>query len=175
MITPVNNRSFFGFFSPKPYFAPSPKGRNAKGFTLIEVAIGSMILVFVLLSTLAALQTGFKLIEAARNTTLADQIMQSQIEDIRLHSWARLETDLPEGTTNLDLSSLPPELQAQFAGSSRVVAYAADRTDASGVKNMKKITIIVRWKSFTGRISERSFETVFTKNGINDYFISTRS
>ena len=86
--------------------------------------IAAVVLVFVFVSTLAALQTGYRLMEAARNTTLANQILQSEIEDARLLNWTKIKA-----LTSADLI-LPAELQEQFKGSKQVIEEIPSRTDS---------------------------------------------
>lgn len=131
--------------------------------------IAAVVLLFVFVSTLAALQTGYRLMEAARNTTLANQILQSEIEDARLLNWNKIKA-----LTSAELI-LPVELQEQFKGSNRLIEEIADRTDSKGDSNMRRLTITVMWKSYAGRVHTRTYETLFAQQGINDYIVPNRT
>lgn len=154
---------------------PTPKrARGDAGFTILEVVIAAALLLIVFAGTLAALQTGFKIIDSARNTTLADQILQSQIEDIRLCSWVKLTAlqtadaaASPTGSVTLD-----DGLGSQF----KVIRKITDiRSDALGNVNMRRLNLTVSWNnSITGKLSTRSYQSVYTQNGLTDYFVTSR-
>lgn len=131
--------------------------------TLIEVMMGAMVLVLVFVSTFAVIQQGFEMIDVSRNTGLAGQILQSEIEDIRLKNWANLPAN---GTTNI---ALPPAFNS-VAGK-----FNATRTVSSVNADMKKVTVQVTWTAYTGRAHTRRYETYYTKGGLNDYYVSNRS
>jgi hypothetical protein len=63
---------------------------HARGFTIMEVVIASVVMVLAISSSLIALQQGMRAIDNARYTTLAGQILQSQMEKLRMLSWLQL-------------------------------------------------------------------------------------
>jgi hypothetical protein len=103
------------------------------------------------------------MMDVSRNTGLAGQILQSEIEDIRLKNWASLPAD---GTTNITLPSAFNAVSGRFA---------ATRTVSSINSDMKKVTVQVSWTAYTGRTHTRRYETYYTKGGLNDYYVSNRS
>lgn len=131
--------------------------------TLIEVMAGAMVLVLIFISTFTVIQRGFEMIDISRNTGLAGQILQSEIEDIRLKNWSNLPAD---GTSTI---ALPPAFDT-VAG-----RFNATRTVASVNAEMKRVTVQVTWTAYTGRSHTRRYETYYTKGGLNDYFVSNRS
>jgi hypothetical protein len=131
--------------------------------SLIEVMAGAMVLVLVFISTFTVIQTGFEMVDVSRNTGLAGQILQSEIEDIRLKNWANLPAD---GTTDI---TLPIAFNAVAS------RFAATRTVSSVNSDMKKVTVQVTWTAYTGRTHTRRYETYYTKGGLNDYYVSNRS
>ena len=131
--------------------------------TLIEVMIGGMVMVLVFISTFSVMQRGFEMIDISRNTGLAGQILQSEIEDIRLKNWANLPAD---GTTDITLPSAFNSVAGKFT---------ATRTVTSINSDMKKVSVQVTWTAYTGRTHTRSYETYYTKGGLNDYYVSNRS
>lgn len=66
--------------------------KRKSGFTLLEVIVSSVVLVIVFLSSLDAIQQSFVISSLQRDITLAGQIAQSKIEDLRLTPWANLST-----------------------------------------------------------------------------------
>ena len=137
--------------------------KTKAGMTLIEVMIGGIVMVLVFISTFAVMQRGFEMIDISRNTGLAGQILQSEIEDIRLKNWANLPAD---GTTNITLPSAFTSVASKFT---------ATRTVTSINSDMKKVTVQVTWTAYTGRTHTRRYETYYTKGGLNDYYVSNRS
>jgi hypothetical protein len=133
---------------------------SQRGFTLVEVAIGAFILVFVFLGALAALQLGFRLMEAARNTTLADQILQSEIEDIRLYNWTKVSSLVSPAPI-----TVPAEVAGQFSGTRTIEDVGG------GYTNMKRITVTVEWTSLSKQKKFRSYQTLFSEHGLTDYFV----
>jgi hypothetical protein len=131
--------------------------------SLIEVMAGAMVLVLVFISTFTVIQTGFEMVDVSRNTGLAGQILQSEIEDIRLKNWANLPAD---GTTDITLPTAFNAVASRFA---------ATRTVSSVNSDMKKVTVQVTWTAYTGRTHTRRYETYYTKGGLNDYYVSNRS
>lgn len=71
--------------------------RGVRGFTIIEVVIASAVMVLAISSSLIVLQVGMRAIDNARYTTLAGQILQSQMEKLRLLTWTQLVTDIDKG------------------------------------------------------------------------------
>jgi hypothetical protein len=108
---------------------------------------------------------GFKQIDTARNITLSSQVLQSEMERLRLMNW----TDIAAltGTATVDLSVVFTDdtaLAAKFTLTRTV-------TDLAGkVGEMKQITLVCGWNSIDGRPLSRQFTTYYTKNGLYDYY-----
>lgn len=141
---------------------------GARGFTIIEVAMAASVLAFGIASSVVALQAGFRTLDVARGITLASQVAQSEIERIRLMSWADVNdpAKMPASAT-VDLTTMfttDANLAARFTVT-RTVAGVADRPG-----EMKAITITVAWKGYDGSPHTRVFQTNYCKNGIYDYY-----
>lgn len=144
------------------------------GFTVLEVAMATFVMSFGIATSLIALQTGYKSINVARDSTLASQIMQSEIERLRLWPWSKTTsptnpvdsiTELPASET-VSLASMftsNPTLAARFTVT-RTVTVDASRAD------VRYITIAVTWNSYDGRAHTRTFTTMYAKNGLYDYY-----
>ena len=153
--------------------SPQTRHRRQKknGMTLIEVMMGALVLILVFISTFTVIQRGFEMIDVSRNTGLAGQILQSEIEDIRLKNWANLPAD---GTTDITLPAAFNAVASRFAAT-RTVESVNESVDALGEITMKKVTVQVTWTAYTGRTHTRRYETYYTKGGLNDYYVSNRS
>lgn len=125
--------------------------------------MATFVMIFGISTSLITMQRGFESIDTARNITLAAQIMQSEMERIRLLNWAAL----PGDNTDVDLSSFftsNPALADKFT-LARTVA------DVSGkVGEMKSVTLTVTWNGVTGSPHSRRFITRYTKDGLYDYY-----
>lgn len=151
----------------------SPNVANKRGFTLVEVMMASFVLVFVLLGTLTALQQGFTLLDTARNTTLAGQVIQSEIEDLRLRPWVSLPTS---GTIDLAASIGGSLNIAEREALAKRFTAIRTITDVSGREaNFKNVTVSVTWTDLGGRSHIRNYQTLLGRNGLSDYFVTTHT
>lgn len=135
--------------------------------------IATFVMSLVIGTSLIALQTGFRYVDVARGDTLASQIMQSEIERLRLMAWSKTSpsgvvdsiTELPASET-VDLSTMfstNPALASRFAVT-RTVETDPSRAD------VRYITVSVTWSSSDGMSHTRSFTTMYAKNGLYDYY-----
>lgn len=150
--------------------AQSDKHGNSRrggtsAFTIIEVALSSFVLALGIATAVIAMQSGFRHLDLARGTTLASQIIQSEMERIRLMSWtgvsALAASETFDGATN-------------FSSSSRITGkFSVTRTrtaDASRPTEAVNIGLSVTWKTFDGRSHTRSMNSTYVKNGLYDYY-----
>ncbi|MEO7701255.1 MAG: prepilin-type N-terminal cleavage/methylation domain-containing protein [Opitutus sp.] len=163
-------------------FPPHPPARGKFGvgrfdqraFTILEVMIATFVMSLVIGTSLIAMQTGFRYVDVARGDTLASQIMQSEIERLRLMAWSKTSpagvvdsiTELPASETNVDLSTMfssNAALASKFT-LTRTVAVDGARAD------VRYITVTVRWSSSDRKSHTRSFTTMYAKNGLYDYY-----
>lgn len=167
-----NHRSF-------SRYSPAQKNKRLSGedgFTILEVTISTLVMLLVISSSIVALQFGFRNVDVARGNTLASQIMQSEIERIRLLPWNNTTTPsttidsifkLPASET-LDLSTMfstDPKLAARFAATRTVT------TDAT--RNARYITVTVTWSTYDKLTHTRKFTTMYTENGLYDYYYTS--
>jgi len=149
---------------------PRTKPRNA-GFTIVEVAIASTILVVALCSCFGVLQMSFKLLDNARTSTLAAQIMQSEIERLRLLNWSDLSSLSTTTPTPINVSAVysgDSNMAKRFAATRHITPTAGRET------TMMDIQISVTWTGTNGATYVRSFKTKYSKNGLYDYFYTAR-
>jgi hypothetical protein len=151
----------------------STRTTSRRGFTLIEVMMACFVMVTMFLSALTALQRGFELLDTARNTTLAGQVIQSEIEDIRLKSWATmpasgtidLSTSIAEGLSAAERQALA----ARFTAVRTITGVSGRESD------FRRVAIDVSWRDVAGRSHNRTYETLVGRNGLSDYFVTTHS
>jgi hypothetical protein len=139
--------------------------RRRGGFTLAEVTLATAILAAAITTSIGVIQWGMRHLDLARGTTLAAQILQSEIERIRMMGWDRILALPAEATVPLREAFSSESGIAQGFTLTRSVAPDNLRPD-----DLRRITVTVRWTT-TDRIAHsRSFRATYAKNGINDYY-----
>lgn len=134
------------------------------------------VMIFAIASCLTALQFGMRAVDTARNLTLAGQIMQSEVEILRLQNWSQIaalpasdtidpSTTISSGTAT-SLDTLLNTVATRFT-CTRTVA------DVAGRPNMKEITLTVTWRGIDYRQHSVSYILRYAKNGISDYFYTS--
>jgi Tfp pilus assembly protein PilV len=134
------------------------------GFTVLEVAMATFVMAFGIATAIVAMQSGFRHLDLSRGTTLAAQIIQSEMERIRMMSWA-------------GVTALPPKEtfdgSAFFSSDARAKNYTVTRTrtaDPARPAEAMNLGVSVRWQTYDGRWHTRSFSSVYIKNGLYDYY-----
>jgi type II secretory pathway pseudopilin PulG len=149
-----------------PVLASPPGPRQSqRGFTIMEVTMTTFIMAFGIATAILTMMSGFRSIDVARNMTLASQVLQSEMERVRLMSWSDIGT-LPAKET-VDLSSVftsDPALANRYS----LVRAVTDVTGKTG--EMKEILLVVSWENADGRSLSRQFRTYYTKDGLYDYY-----
>lgn len=142
--------------------------RSRAAFTLVEVMIAFTILIAGLCGGLATIQSGLKSIDSARCSTLAAQIMQSQIERLRLLNWTDLSGNIGENR-DVSVTGLVPVSANDIAGRFKLTQTILTDTSRTGIIN---IQLNVTWTNIGGVVQNRSFVTRYAKNGLYDYYFS---
>jgi hypothetical protein len=140
---------------------------DAAAFTLPEVAVAAFVLVFAIASSVIGIQIGYKSIDLARGLTLASQVLQSEVENIRLLAWPDIEA-MSEDEEDIVIDESTPagrELKRRFSSITR----QAGPLDAAS--SHRRITIRVSWVTPTdGRTHTRETFTLYARDGLNDFF-----
>ena len=136
--------------------------------------MASFVMVLGISTSIIVLQRGMQAIDTARYTTLAGQILQSQMEKLRLLTWAQLTAPPPSAgsgpgsTFTTDISSTVSGQLAQFTSLTQSI------TDApSPFTNMKDITLTATWRGSDGRMHSLKYMTRYGRNGISDFFYTS--
>lgn len=139
-----------------------PFAHLSTGFTLAEVMAASLVLIFAIVTAINVSQRGLQALDTARNLTAATQLMQSEMERLRLLSWSQLEALQQSGDTMVTGET--------GAGTAR---FTCTRTIATQKTNMKQITLAASWRGYDGRAHTARLLTLYSKSGLNDYFYTT--
>ncbi len=162
---------------------PTPfriRRRRESGFTIVEVAMASFIMAFGIATSIIAMQSGYKHIDLARGTTLASQIIQSEMERLRMMSWTQINalssvtdstepfpTGSPAGVEMFDGATFFSE-HADIEGIYTITRTVTDDSTRPG--EVKNINISVRWRTYDLRWHTRSFNAIYARNGLYDYY-----
>jgi Tfp pilus assembly protein PilV len=136
--------------------------RRSRAFTLVEVMVASTVLIFGIVTAITTSQRGLQALDTARNLTAASQLMQSEMERIRLLNWSQLESLQQSGATGVTADAA--------TGLARVTCTRAI-TDVK--TDMKQITLTAAWRGYDGREHIARLITRYGKTGLNDYFYTT--
>jgi Tfp pilus assembly protein PilV len=149
------------------------------GFTLIEVAVAASVMVLVISTALMVMQSGFRALDSARKTTLASQIIQSEMERIRMLSWSRVE-QLMVASPQIDLTTIFPQsteterkVLAQMQKTFTATRSITPLTDYAG--EIVEITVTITWTGIDGTTHNRSTHTRYCKNGLYNYYYTLAS
>ncbi|HUR60528.1 MAG TPA: hypothetical protein VM029_22600 [Opitutaceae bacterium] len=142
-----------------------PRSRRARrGFTIIEVAMATFVMAFGIATSIIAMQSGYKQIDLARGTTIAAQIIQSEMERLRMMSWT---------TVSALATSQSFDGSTYFSANPDVAGkYTITRLNVANASNaeIRDLTVSVRWQTYDGRWHTRSFTAIYAKNGLYDYY-----
>lgn len=167
---------FFRNVSPASRVRPRPR---RAGFTIVEVAVAATVMVIAITGSILVLQSGFKALDNARKTTLAAQIIQSEMERIRMLSWSRVE-DLRTKPADIELSDIFPQTtvaERKVLGQMKST-FKATRTLtplADFDNEIVEITVTVSWTGIDGIAHNRSTSTRYAKNGLYTYYYTLAS
>lgn len=127
--------------------------------------MATFVMAFGISSSIIAMQAGFKQIDLARGTTIASQIVQSEMERLRMMSWTMISA-LPasESFDGSTYFSSNPDVAGKYTITRTVANNAVEPT------GIKDLTVSVRWQSYDGRWHQRSFTAVYARNGLYDFF-----
>lgn len=155
--------------------------RNA-GFTIFEVAMAAAVMALALGTSLVVMARGYALLDSARCISYASQIMQSELEKMRLTPWGNgtaagngtVTPTIPAMVTAYPTTLTTVPIDSTFITGSdigsrmtltRIAANAPGHTTG-----MIHVTLTISWNAIDGRRISRSYVTYYGQNGLYDYF-----
>lgn len=133
--------------------------------TVIEVAMAALIMGLVLATAVTTLQRAFISLQNARDLNIASQMLQSEMEKMRLADW----TTVNSFTT----SATPVTLDSTFTSNPFVGdRFSLSRTVADPKTDTRIITLRVIWRGADNRQLSRRLAMRYSRNGLYDYFYS---
>lgn len=139
--------------------------------TMAEVLIAAVLLGFVIMSSLTALSQAYAFTRHARMVTLASQITQSVMEDLRLRNFANLKTYAAQTQPVSFASTLASERFASnfTTGFNLTGNFSTIVASSSGQLGKIAVTLTVSWPE-QGSSFHRSLTTYFGEKGLSDYY-----
>lgn len=133
--------------------------------------MAAIVMAFAITTSITTLQRGFLSIDTARNFVIAGQIMQSEIEKMRVSPWSSTVTvtGLADYTNTSPAISIDPVFTTNTYINSR---FTLTRTMADPKTDLRQITLTVTWRSYDGRQISRSYTTCYARYGLYDFFSS---
>lgn len=139
--------------------------------TMAEVLIAAVLLGFVIMTSLTALTQAYGFTRHARMITLAGQIVQSVMEDLRLRNFADLKVYAAQ-TQPVDFSSMlaSERFTSNFTQGFTLTGNFTTLTRPSGaVYDRISVTLTVNWTERDSTYS-RTMITYFGEKGLSDYY-----
>jgi Tfp pilus assembly protein PilV len=151
------------------------RSKKNSGFTIFEVAIAAAVMALAISSALVVMGRGFASLDSARCISYASQIMQSELEKMRLTRWGD-GTAAGNGTTGVTaypatLTTVPIDTSFITAGDigSRMTLTRIATDVHTG---MIQVTLTITWTTFDRRTMTRTYITYYGKNGLYDFFVA---
>lgn len=145
--------------------------RRTAGFTLIEVMAAALILVVGFIGLIEAVTLASNTMDHARRQTLATQIINHEIEELRLSSWTTISA-LPTASTAITIDSRfdPARLAlGDDKSGTAVVRFSLARTvtNPDPVTNIREVNFTVTWVVTTSRVGANGNRLTFTFSRAN--------
>ena len=147
------------------------KAKPAAGrlaFSLIEVMFATVIIAVVFVSLYVAISQGFGVVQVARENLRATQIMQEQVEILRILNWDQVTTN--PAPWNFTASFYPSNLTNQgvvYSGSVNITNAPVSSTYTTDVR---LAVVSLSWMS--GKVSRRrELRTLVSHYGLHNYFL----
>lgn len=135
---------------------------------MVEVLIGSCVIIFLLAPALAVVNHGTKTMDKARMTVLTSAALQTQMEDFRTMNFDTLKANYLTG--KVQPITLTPTITAENFTS----AHAARLTmkgrfaEVSGCTDLIELTLSITWSDQGGHGYTRNYYSRFSKDGLSD-------
>lgn len=140
--------------------------------------MATFVLALGIATSLTALQYGMRQVDTARSMTLAGQIMQSEMEILRLQNWSQivaLQTAQASPTTPTAIDPATTITSGTSTTLDATLTTIANRfvctrlIEDTSKTEMKLITLAVSWNGIDGRAHNLRFQTRYARNGLSDY------
>lgn len=139
--------------------------------TMAEVLIAAVLLGFVVMTSLTALSQAYGFTHHARMITLASQVTQSVMEDLRLRNFSVLQNYATQSQpVNFNSMLSSERFSSSFTSSFALSGTFSTLTaSAAGTLGKIRVTLTVSWTE--NRVPfTRTVTTYFSEKGLSDYY-----
>jgi Tfp pilus assembly protein PilV len=158
------------------------KSKSFEGFTIMEVALAATVLALTLVGMIQVIDSGSEMLDLSRKQTIAGQILHSEIDQLRLQSWATVTAYTPGPTQFQYTSPLSPAYDPVLAAMAQQLGgtfpYTVTRTVTcvQPAANpypyalpplLLQVTFTVAWTGVTGHSYTRTSTTYVGQNGLS--------
>lgn len=150
--------------------------RTKRAFTLVEAVIGMAVVALVLASIFQLQAYSLLVTESARNESRVTQMLQHQMENLRATRWDDFVNLEGQRVISVNKEGIPIADDSFVSEGVVPFSWRAFRMTQSitPVKaGQYNATLLVEWIDGQGRSKARTFVTLFTEGGLNEYY--TRS
>jgi hypothetical protein len=156
------------------------KLKSRDGFTIMEVALAATVLALTLVGMIQVIDSGSEMLDLSRKQTIAGQILHSEIDQLRLQSWATV-TSYPAGPTAFS-TTVGPSYDPIIAGFAQQLGGTFPYTVTRTVTCLQppgdtfpyaveplllQVTFTVGWTGVTGHSYTRVSTTYVSQNGLS--------
>jgi hypothetical protein len=147
---------------------------SRRAFTIVEVSMAAGIMALAIATSITTMQRAFLALDTARNVSLAGQIMQDEIERMRLKDWTTIN-GYAAGPVTLDIDLKFDEAVRTAANATARIRdrFTLTRTTSLEHAGMKKVILTITWQGFDRRTHSRSYTTFYGENGLYDFFYNS--
>src|SRR6184192_1532725 len=143
-----------------------------QAFTLVEVMLAVVIVGVEFVSLYVPISQGFAVIQSARENLRATQIMQEQVEIIRVLDWDKVTTT--PSPWNFNANFYPAGGTNQGLTYSGKIAVTDAPVPAAYTADMRLVVVSLTWTNggTTTRVSRnRELRTLVSRYGLHNYFL----
>jgi Tfp pilus assembly protein PilV len=149
-------------------FKPESRA-GGRAFSLIEVMFGAMIISVVFISLYVGIGQGFGVIQVARENLRATQIMQEQVEILRILNWDKITTNA--SPWNFTASFYPANLTNQGVTYTGRIDLTNAPVSATYAADVRLAIVSLSWTSGTAP-RQRELRTLVSRYGLHNYFLN---
>jgi hypothetical protein len=159
----------------------------------MEVALAATVLALTLVGMIGVIESGTQMLDLSRKQTIANQILHSEIDQLRLQSWKTIAgynaagnsvfgSGYPSGPTTLNAGNDPSfaEFVANYPETATIFTLTRTVSSVQPVQSnpcpfgsyttnpsLVQVTFIIIWKGITGRSYSRTSTTLIGQNGLS--------
>jgi hypothetical protein len=135
----------------------------------MEVALAATVLALTLTGMIQVIESGSQMLDVSRKQTIASQILDDELVQLRLQSWATISgyTSFTQPTTVPISSTFASAAESNFTCTQSATVV---KTDANGNAAVVFVQYTITWTGISGRTYTRSAFAYIAKNGLSQAY-----